>query len=204
MPSRDSPAGDDDRWVRHLIGSKGFKNNKLTAAYIRRYLEPVSDRRWQAEISGRLLSLAFDWLITANREVRRIGQAHIKLRGMAFVDVAELRGSSNNFDVLKNPTCSDWAHANLIAWRAPLAEVDADVTIRDRVSEDVIRELVALLRVSVTQQELVEIETCRCRIDASTRHSRSVRTVICITLFACRLLLRRITQWREREKVNNA
>ena len=194
MSLQDVPADDADRWVRHLIEPNSLKNNRITEAYIRRYLEPVSNRPWQAEISGRLLSLAFDWRSVAAREVRRIGQDHFRFRGMAYVDVATLRTASQNFDVLRSGTFLDWAHANLVAWNAPLAEADPGVIVRPRVSADVTRSLAGILTVVILQHQLDALEQRRVPIDATSPATRCIRTVCNVAIFVYRFSCRRLME----------
>ena len=62
----------------------------------------------------------------------------------------------------------DWAHANLVAWNAPLAEADPGVIVRPRVSADVTRSLAGILTVVILQHQLDALEQRRVPIDATS------------------------------------
>jgi hypothetical protein len=190
-----SPA-EGDCWVRHLLESSAIRTTepRIRDGYLAKELVPVKDKPWQAEISGRLLSLAFDWRDAAAREERLIGQSHIRFRGMAFVDTSDLLAAGPpNFSVLADATLWDWAHANLVAWRAPLAEVDADAPERpERVSQEVARSLARLLKLAETQGQLNDLESRRSALDCTRPWSRAVRKILCKAIYAFRFVRRRI------------
>lgn len=197
MRSPNASADDTDRWVRHLIEPRSVKNNRVTEAYIRRYLAPVVGKPWQAEISGRLLSLAFDWRKIADREVQRLSEPQFRFYGMAYVDLVDLRASASNFDVFPTPRCADWAHADLVAWNAPLADVDPGVSIR-RISADVARTLASVLNLAASDAQFAAFEVRRASIDATDPFSRRVRSILNDIIFICRKCSRRTRKWFSR------
>jgi hypothetical protein len=194
---RYNPA-EGERWVRHLLEPTAIRKTepRMREGYIRNKLTPVQDRPWQAEISGRLLSLAFDWQLVAIREAHLIGQQHIKFRGVAFVDEADLLADGPpNFCVQPDSICRDWAHANLVAWRAPLAEIDPDAPERpQRISQETARALAKALKLAETNDDFAALETKRRLIDSTTMWSRFIRSILNWGNYGFRLSKRRLLQ----------
>lgn len=193
------PSNSQECWIRHLLEGGAIRNNppRIRVGYLHNQLKPVSGFPWQAAMSGRLLSLAFDWQLAAEREVSLIGRPGLQFRGVAHMDInAPLAAGPPNFGFEYQPRISDCAHANLIVWRAPLAPVDTPDGPR-RISQDVLRALAALLNLAESDPELQALEAHRVTIDRTTPLSRKIRSAVNQTAFKYRFAKRRINRlWR--------
>jgi hypothetical protein len=184
--------------MRHLLEGSATKSTppRVREGYLRNQLRLVAGRPWQAAISGRLLSLAFDWRLAAEREVSFIGQAAIRFRGVAHTAIdSPLAAGPPNFAFEYEPLISDCAHANLIVWRAPLAPIDPSLQEAPRrISQDVLRALASLLKLAESDAELKALETRRAAIDCTTGWSRKCRTVVSEMIFRYRLIRRKLNR----------
>jgi hypothetical protein len=115
-------ADDDDCWVRHVLEAKSVRGPRLKVKYLENCLELVTGRPWEAEISGRLLSLANDIREKADAEAARIGKPGIRFRHVAYIMVVSVRAGLN-WDVYAEPNEDDEAHANLVAYQVRMAPV---------------------------------------------------------------------------------
>lgn len=169
---------------------------RVRDSYLRNQLKLVSGYPWQAAISGRVLSLAFDWRFAAEREVRLIGQPALRLRGVAHMDInAPLAAGPPNYGFEYEPLIGDCAHANLIVWRAPLAPIDpSSPNAPRRISQEVLRALAALLKLAESDAELGVLEARRVTIDRTTRWSRTIRRAVSEMAFQYRSAKRRLNQ----------
>ena len=89
-----------------------------------------------------------------------------------------------SFSIQPGATLQDWAHANLVAWRAPLAKIDPDAPDKPhRISQEVARALAQALKLAESEDELTALETKRRAIDKTTTWSRTIRSVVCALVY---------------------
>lgn len=106
---------------------------------------------------------------------------------------APLASGPPNFAFEYEPLASDYAHANLIVWRAPLAPADPSLPdAPQRISQNVLRSLASLLRLAESDTELEVLEKYRTTIDRTTNWSRRFRTIANGISFQFRLAKRRV------------
>lgn len=105
-------ADEDDCWIRHVLEAHSVRatSPRLKVKYLENHLDLVTGRLWEAEISGRLLSLAYDIREKAEAEAAKIGKLGIKFRHVAYIMVASVRAGLN-WDVYAEPNNDDEAHA---------------------------------------------------------------------------------------------
>jgi hypothetical protein len=110
-----------DCWLRHVIEANAVRTitPRLKTKYLENHLELVTGRPWEAEISGRLLSLANDIREKAEAEAAKIGKQGIRFRHVAYIMVSSVR-TGHNWDVYAEPNEDD-AHANLVAFQVRMA-----------------------------------------------------------------------------------
>jgi hypothetical protein len=119
-----------DCWLRHILEGDAVRVTapRLKAKYFANRLEFVTDRPWQAELSGRLLSLALD--IAERAEKEALKHPSLRFRHVAYIGVVSVR-QEQNWDVFAEPN-DDQAHANLVAYNiemAPVLEATAEPKI---------------------------------------------------------------------------
>ncbi|HJE25526.1 MAG TPA: hypothetical protein K8W01_17895 [Methylorubrum populi] len=147
LPDGCSLADENDIWLRHIIEAKATRveEPRLKAQYIQRKLELVTDRPWQAEISGRLLSIANDVSEKAEAAANASESESIKFRHVASVAVATVR-QNKLLDVVHEPKKDDPAHSNIVAYNVPMAPLLNDQAV-PKVSQEFIKKLCDSFRV---------------------------------------------------------
>ncbi len=71
------------------------------------------DRQWKAELSGRILSKAFDIRKKAEEAAIKVNSSTVRFREVAYAQVKPIRNIPF-FDVFVEPVVDDDAHANLV------------------------------------------------------------------------------------------
>lgn len=151
-------ADDNDIWLHQiLIGKATGTDPRIKPRYIENEIDVVaaSDRKpWEAEISGRLLSLCPDVEPFATNAAQAMGgRPAFYLRGLALALPTTARKAG--FDVIIEPTPLDAAHAVLTIPKMEFAETAGGG--KRKISQDLLRKITAVLRfcdpTQVTQLE---------------------------------------------------
>jgi hypothetical protein len=168
------PARDADHWSHHVIAIRPISHSKLNISYVRHIFKVLPNRKWDAEISGRLLSLAFDLEPFAKKKSIAIGK---RLHGYAHALVTDIRNHPY-LDAIWAAICEDFAHANVIAENIEFAPIDPMSPARRRVSDKVCKKIMELLVVAQTETEIGELEMHRIALDRTTKGGRAIRTLV--------------------------
>jgi hypothetical protein len=145
-------ADQDDVWLHHVIKGKTLNATApyVKPSYIRQTLARVEGRPWAGEISGRLLSRAFDIIERATAAAASAGTTPtIKFRHVIYVGVGAVRGP--NLDIFAEPT-DDEAHANFVVYTIPEAPQLPDVpqlthVVPTKISHEFLLSIAALFSV---------------------------------------------------------
>lgn len=109
------PANSHDTWFHHIISGDGFKSQhpRVRPRYLQNQIDPVANdpaKGWEAEISGRLLSIAANIAKFAEGAANAAGgPPNLRFRAAAFATVAAIR--AGGFEVHEDPIPGDDAHA---------------------------------------------------------------------------------------------
>lgn len=137
-------AEDWDYWLRHVIEGDSIrtKEPRVKVKYLENRLEEVAERPWTRELSGRILSKATNIEQSANQAAAAQG---MKFRHVIYVNVAAVR-QLPEMDVFEEQTGEDPAHANLVAYRVPMAPI-LDPAQPAKISQEFMLRLVLACRV---------------------------------------------------------
>jgi hypothetical protein len=136
-------AADADVWLHHVLEnglvkaqSPRVRPEKLSAKF-----RPSTDPRWKMELSGRLLSLAFD--IREYAENCAGDNRSLRFRYLIFCDILRIRDVSE-YDVYHTPRLVDPAHSDL-AYIGPF--MPDNETPTPAIPFDVLKKLAVILDV---------------------------------------------------------
>lgn len=134
-----------DHWLRHIIESKAVRAEapRVKIKYLEEKFEAVTDRPWAAELSGRLLSMAFNIKEVAELAARNVGSQSIKFRHVIYASVSVLR-DIECVDVYHEPT-EDAAHANCVLV-GDVFVVPLDATSQQKIAHEPLRRLANVLQ----------------------------------------------------------
>jgi hypothetical protein len=131
----------------------------LKASYLRDKLEPTSDKQWARELSGRVLSLAFDIREKAEKECQ--GRQGFRFRHLVYGPASSIRARAE-YDVFLDEITGDKAHANLVLWKEPEPKVECLSPAADaKQPHEVYRHLAEKVLIVIPEAQLAAFEALR-------------------------------------------